>query len=68
MWFFRKRVEHTCAECGTKFTARADAKFCSQKCKQRAYRKRIAGGAVNRGIEISLFLAAPPAGERGNYE
>ena len=27
-------------ECGTQFYARADAKFCSSRCRQRAYYRR----------------------------
>jgi hypothetical protein len=30
----------TCAECGTQLTARADATYCSNACRQRAYRNR----------------------------
>jgi hypothetical protein len=35
----RERVEHRC-ECGLSFTARADARYCSNACRQRAYRQR----------------------------
>ena len=30
----------TCAECGTQLTARADAAYCSNACRQQAYRDR----------------------------
>jgi hypothetical protein len=34
-------VEHTCQQCGETFTAkRADAKYCSATCRQRARRSR----------------------------
>jgi hypothetical protein len=33
------RVQHRC-ECGVTFTARADAQYCSNACRQRAYRQR----------------------------
>jgi hypothetical protein len=37
----RERVEHRC-ECGRTFTpARADAAYCSNACRQRAYRQRV---------------------------
>jgi len=34
---------HSCAFCGRAFTARKDAAYCSNACRQRAYRQR--GGA-----------------------
>jgi len=30
----------TCSECGRKFFARADAQYCTPRCKQRAYDRR----------------------------
>ena len=35
----RDQVEHRC-ECGRTFTGRADAVYCSNACRQRAYRQR----------------------------
>jgi hypothetical protein len=36
---------HACATCGRRFTgARADARYCSNACRQRAYRQRDGGG------------------------
>ena len=32
------KVAHRCAECGTDFQARADARFCSHACKLRYWR------------------------------
>ncbi len=40
MWLMRKKVAKVCARCGHEFRAREDAIYCSQKCKQRAYRER----------------------------
>ena len=40
---------HICAGCGRPFEARADAKFCSSACRQKAYRQRavtVDGGTV----------------------
>jgi predicted nucleic acid-binding Zn ribbon protein len=55
-WTFYNRVrdeastqarEKVCGVCGEAFTAtRADAKTCSAKCKQKAYRQRRAAPAV----------------------
>jgi endogenous inhibitor of DNA gyrase (YacG/DUF329 family) len=37
-----QRGERTCEECGEAFVpVRTDAKFCSIRCKQRAYRHRV---------------------------
>lgn len=33
-------IASTCAECGTQLTARADAAYCSNACRQQAYRNR----------------------------
>jgi hypothetical protein len=42
----------TCACCDRDFTpARADARFCSGACKQRAYRGRLAGNALVRSTQ-----------------
>ena len=30
----------TCTECGDRFYARSDARYCSSRCKQRAYHRR----------------------------
>ena len=30
----------TCPECGTAFYARADAVYCSSRCRQRVYRRK----------------------------
>ena len=44
----RRRVEragHTCPSCGNAFTPpRADARYCSPACRQKAYRERLASG------------------------
>jgi hypothetical protein len=48
----KRRVKHTkrrCEECGTPFLpARADARFHSAACKQRAYRRRLAASGTPR--------------------
>ena len=36
----RRQVDHTCAVCGDHFTAIKTARYCSEKCKQRAKRAR----------------------------
>ena len=36
----RKRVDLKCQVCGATFTALPRAKYCSSKCKQKAYRER----------------------------
>jgi hypothetical protein len=40
MAFFEKDAQRKCAECGESINARSDAIHCSQKCRQKAYRKR----------------------------
>jgi hypothetical protein len=36
---------HTCEQCGRRFTGvRSDAVYCSNACRQRAYRQRGGGG------------------------
>jgi predicted nucleic acid-binding Zn ribbon protein len=36
-----RSARHTCASCGRPFVGiRADARYCSNACKQRAYRQR----------------------------
>lgn len=41
----RRRSNRRCAECGRRFTPqRADGKYCSPACRQRAFRKRKIGG------------------------
>ena len=32
--------ERTCPECGTEFYARDDARYCTSRCRQRAYDRR----------------------------
>jgi len=45
------QLEKTCVICGQRYTAkRKDAQYCSQACKQAAYRKRNV--SVNRSSEI----------------
>jgi len=42
----RARADLACNACGTVFTPRrADARYCSNACRQDAYRKRKHGGA-----------------------
>jgi hypothetical protein len=42
MMFFRvKKVKKKCVVCGCEFTAREAAKYCSNKCRERAYRERL---------------------------
>jgi len=54
-----KRTPRACAECGETFTPRrADALYCSGRCRQRAYRKRKADAAP---VTDADFLA----GEKG---
>jgi hypothetical protein len=37
-----REVEHACTQCGERFYARANARYCSKPCRQKAYRKRVA--------------------------
>ena len=39
----RKRISHTCPECGEVFTAITKAIYCSNACRQRAKYKRSTG-------------------------
>jgi hypothetical protein len=42
------RQKRTCECCGTRLTSkRADALYCSSRCRQRAYRHRHAGPALS---------------------
>jgi hypothetical protein len=45
-----------CVECGTDFAGRADGRYCSAACKQRAYRTRVtATPPVTATDEPGLF-------------
>lgn len=37
----RRRIDHTCPECETVFQGVVEAKFCSNRCRQRAKNRRI---------------------------
>jgi hypothetical protein len=37
----KSRLTHTCENCGQQFAARANARFCSSACRQRAWRFRV---------------------------
>ncbi len=39
--FTGKKLEMTCLHCGKKFLARDQAKYCSSRCRQAAYRIRL---------------------------
>jgi hypothetical protein len=44
----RRYKNRTCEACKVEFTTtRVDARFCSRACRQRAYRDRVATGALN---------------------
>jgi hypothetical protein len=45
-----------CADCGHPFPRRGRARFCSQRCRQRAHRGRLAEPAV-RGLTQSALRA-----------
>lgn len=57
--YFEGRLpfSHTCAECGGCLgrRRRADARYCSSPCRQRAYRKRKSGLLVLGRTETSLL-------------
>jgi hypothetical protein len=44
----RKGKSHTCGRCGTRFMARAGARYCSAKCRVAACRARDHAGTVAR--------------------
>lgn len=43
---FRKRVEKTCQVCGAEITLLKQAKYCSNRCRQRAKYQRQKVGTV----------------------
>jgi hypothetical protein len=46
----RNGLSRACAACGQTFTwTRADARYCSNVCRQRAYRQRKRGDVVSGG-------------------
>ncbi len=42
-------VTPTCDGCGEPMTGRADRRYCSPACRQRAYRQRVTSGATPKG-------------------
>lgn len=46
-----------CAQCGDAFPSRVDARFCSNKCRQAAYRERV---TALPGGEARCCDGAPP--------
>lgn len=66
-----------CSNCGKEFDGRANATYCSDKCKQEAYRRRnmtkgnnlsdsIVPVSVNRGMDIQNKFTNKFAGSIGN--
>jgi len=48
-----------CEYCGAEFTGRADARYCSEKCKQGSYRKRRTGKNLSGIIQSNKFEYKP---------
>jgi len=46
-------VVRRCAECGDSIPSRTDARYCSPRCRQRAYRKRVTALASSGEIDAS---------------
>jgi len=47
-----------CGQCGGQFTApRADARYCSDACRQLAYRQRRAGLAAKRAFDAAMLAS-----------
>jgi hypothetical protein len=41
-----------CQKCGAEFDGRAGARFCSNRCRQAAYRARIRGGVTDGAVSM----------------
>jgi hypothetical protein len=65
-----RRQDLVCQCCGEKFTPkRADARYCSNACRQKVYRKRVTDAAstqnehiVFRTVSRSVENQVPPPG------
>jgi hypothetical protein len=53
VWHFLRKAHYEalprCRECGADAGGRADARYCSPGCRQRAYRKRVTANHSNNG-------------------
>ena len=75
-WYAKRKARHwkskACTECGATFTVsggpgkgkRADARFCSDRCRQRAHRKAVTDKTKVR-VEPLISRDAPPPMSKG---
>lgn len=58
-------MRHDCEQCGGQFLGRADARYCSSACRQRAYRERQIKGPTLFPVRLANNILMLPIGDDG---